>query len=111
MLMTHFLGNPNSDVAKWQAQVWEARVVIPPCAPPTPASSPPSPRLRPSPHSTKCHDERTKSRLALQTKYETIAIYIIQMYFGLEIRWLRGRLKHNNGQKLLTSEPTVCFSN
>ena len=67
--MTHFLRNPNSDVAKWQAQVWEARVVIPPSAPPTPASSPPSPRLRPSSHSTKCHDERTKSRLALQTKY------------------------------------------
>ena len=77
MLMAHFLRNPNSDVPKWQAgQVWEAGVVIPPRAPPTPASSPPPPRLLPSPHSTKCHDERTKSRLALQTKYETIAIFL-----------------------------------
>ena len=42
MLMAHFQRNPNSDVPKWQAaQVWEARVVIPPSAPPTPAFSPP----------------------------------------------------------------------
>ena len=81
------------------AQAWEAGIAIPPSAPPPPPPPsapppplrlvylplPPSPCLRTSPHSTKCHDKRTKNCLAGKTKYETI--YFTRKIQKYKISW------------------------